>query len=152
MSVDNITAFQGEVMLLQWAESNTRGRTVTFLLQEDGDSHPFRDFTVKSGKKAGQRFAMVLVQIDDNEEPVERTPSQLAYLLCRDEQFWGWAQKWSLDDICSEESARAFILNACKVDSRSKLDTNLTARSTWEAVIWGPFTRWRAEQTEVRLD
>ena len=66
MEMRNSIAFEGEIMLLQWAESSTRGRTATFLLDNEGESHPFRDFTIKSGKRAGQRFMCVLVQIGDD--------------------------------------------------------------------------------------
>lgn len=140
--IDKIVCYSDEAMLLGWAESNTRGRTVTFLLPETGDEHPFRHFTVKSGKRAGQRFLLTLVQLDDDERPVEKTPSQLAFLLCQDEQFWFWANERSFDTIDNEQAARAFILTACKIDSRSKLDTNMHARATWEATIYQPYRKY----------
>lgn len=143
MTTEKIIAHQSEVMMLNWAESNTRGRTVTFLLPEDGDTHPLRDFTVKSGKKAGQRFMMVLVQIDDDEQPVEKKPSQLAFLLCQDEQFWHWINERSFVTIDSEESCRFHVLQTCGIDSRSKLDSKPSARSTWEAMFYKPFSKYR---------
>lgn len=73
---DEIIAYQGELMLLGWKESHNGGRTVTFLLPEDDVEHPFKPFTVKSGKVAGQRFMAVLVQIDDAEQPVQQRPKR----------------------------------------------------------------------------
>lgn len=140
---EKIVCFSDESMLLAWAESNTRGRTVTFLLPEEGDEHPMKHFTVKSGKRAGQRFLLTLVQLDDDERPVERTPSQIAFLLCQDEAFWHWANERSFDTIDNEEAARAYILTACGIDSRAKLDKNVQARAVWEAMIYRPFTKHR---------
>lgn len=142
-TAEKVVCFNDEAMLIGWAESNTRGRTVTFLLQEEGEEHPFRHFTVKSGKRAGQRFLMTLVQLDDDETPVEKTPAQLAYLISKDPQFWHWANERSFDEVTSEAAARAFILTACGIDSRAKLDTNSKARAAWEAVIWRPFNKYR---------
>lgn len=140
---DQLVAYQGEVMLLGWAETNSRGRTVTFQLGDEGDAHPFREHKVRSGKIAGQRYMMVLVEIGDDEKPVVKTPSQLAYMLCKDEQFWHFANERSFVTVDSEEAARSYILEACGVDSRSRLDTNLTARAHWEALVWQPFQKYR---------
>jgi hypothetical protein len=149
MSTEKIVAFKGETMLLAWAESNTRGRTVTFQLPEEGDEHPFRHMTVKSGKRAGQRFAMVLVQIDDDERPVEKTPSQMAFLLCRDEQFWHWASERSFAQVDDEESAKFYLLetlsaaSGIEVNSRSQIDKNPTVRAAYEMQIERPFNEYR---------
>lgn len=142
---EKIIAFQGDAMLLNWAESNTRGRTVTFLLDNEAESHPFRDFTVKSGKKAGQRFAMVLVQLDDDEQPVVKTPSQIAYLWCKDQQFWHFLNERSFMSIASEDEARAFVCETCKVKSRGDIDKQHHARALWEAMIAGPYQKHRME-------
>ena len=146
MMNEKTVAFSGETMLLNWAESNTRGRTVTFLLGEEAEAHPFRDSTVKSGKKAGQRYMMVLVQINDDETVVERTPSQLAFLLCKDPAFWHWATEHSFITVDGEESARQHILETCKVKSRGDLDKAGAGHMLWQAMIWQPFNAYRDAQ------
>lgn len=73
--IKQVIAYQGEMFLLGWSESHNNGRKVTFQLPEDTDEHPFKRFTVKNGKRAGQRFAVVLVQIGDDEEPVIQQPA-----------------------------------------------------------------------------
>lgn len=138
-----IVAYQNEVMLLQWGESNTRGRTVTFLLPDDGDAHPFREFTTKGGKKAGQRFAAVLVQLNDDETPVEKTPSQMAYLMCKDQMFWDWINESSFVTVCSEDDARSFVCETCKVKSRGEIDRQGHAKALWDAMIYTPYTAYR---------
>lgn len=68
--IKQVIAYQGEMMLAGWTESHNGGRKVTFWLPDDTPEHPFKAFTAKAGKVAGQRFAVVFVQIDDNEQPV----------------------------------------------------------------------------------
>jgi hypothetical protein len=141
-----MVAFQGEVMLLGWADSSTRGRTVTFLLDEDADAHPFKDFTIKSGKRSGQRFMCVLVEINEDEQPVkqEQRNSQLAYLWCNDAEFLFWSKAKDSSD------ARERMLKACKVNSRGQLDTG-DAAVAFESLIKQPFLRWRQTKNQVEL-
>lgn len=141
MTTDQIIAFQGEVLLLNWGDTSTRGRTVTFQLSDEGEEHPFKHFTI--GKKNGRRFAAVFVEIGDDERPVEKTPSQIAYLLCRDEMFQHFLGERSFVPINDEASARAHILEGCGIKSRSQLDTNIGARAQWDATIYQPWLRHR---------
>lgn len=138
--------FHGEIMLLGWADSSTRGRTVTFLLTEDSDSHPFKDFTIKSGKRSGQRFMCALAEIGDDEQPVrqEQRNSQLAYLWCGDPDFLFWAKAKGAED------ARERMLKACGVSSRGQLDTG-DAAVAFEQKIKGPFMKWRSEKNAIPL-
>jgi hypothetical protein len=142
-TTEKLVCFNDEAMLLAWGDSSTRGRTVTFLLSDDGDEHPFRHFTIKSGKRAGQRFRMVLVQVDDDERPVEKKPSQIAFLLCQDQQFWHFLNERSFTVIDSEAQAREYVLEGCGITSRSQLDTMPAARAAWEAVFYRPFCKYR---------
>jgi hypothetical protein len=148
---EKIVFWQGETQLLQWSETNTRGRTITLQLNEDDEAHPFKHTAVKHGKTAGKRFIAVFVQIDDDEQPVEKTPSQLAYLWCKDPAFWAWADDRSFDTIDNEDAARAYVLTACGVKSRGDIDRNPTARATWEAVIYEPFRAHREATIGVKI-
>lgn len=143
MSPEKI-AFQGEMQLLSWGDTSTRGRTVTFLLPEEGPEHPFKHAREKKGKTAGARYMAVLVQIGDDEQPVSKTPAQMAFLLCRDETFQFFLSERSFCEINSEETARAHILEVCGIPSRSKLDTDPGARSTWLTAIYNPWTAYQA--------
>lgn len=146
---EKTTFWHGEVQLLGWSETNTRGRTITLQLNEDEDTHPFKYSNTKSGKTSGKRFAVVFVEIGDDEQPVEKTPAQMAFLYCKDQEFWQWANEYSFDSIDSEDAARAHILNTCGISSRGQLDTNPKARATWEAMIYAPFNAWRKERFAV---
>ncbi len=145
MSQTNI-AFQGEIMLLNWAESSTRGRTVTFLLSEDGESHPFKDFTIRQGKRAGQRFMAVLVQIDDNEQPVQQPTqrlSQTAAVMCKDPEFWTWASSRTFDPVNTEDTARQFMLDIVGIQSRGELDRDASAADRFNRLVVMPFSAHR---------
>jgi hypothetical protein len=78
MSDDQIIAYSGEMMLAGWTESHNGGRKVTFWLSDDSAEHPFKRFTSRAGKVAGQRFMVAFVQLDDNEQPVDQEAAQKA--------------------------------------------------------------------------
>lgn len=66
--------FSDEMMLLHWGESSTSDRTATFKLPDYGvELHPFKRFPVKdgNGKAGGKKFMAVVVEINDDEMPVE---------------------------------------------------------------------------------
>jgi hypothetical protein len=148
---DRKIAFQGEMMLLQWAESSTRGRTVTFLLDETGEQHPFREFSIKSGKRAGQRFMAVLVELDENDQPVEQQMklSQQAFIFCNDPQFWEWANERTFDNIDNADAARAFILNLLRITSRSQIDSDPEVADGFKRLILQPFNAYRKVELKI---
>ncbi len=149
-------AFQGELMLLNWSESSNRGRTVTFLLGEEGESHPFRDATIKNGKRAGQRYMAVLVQMGEDEQPVqqEQKLSNVAGMLCRDQLFWRFASERSFDTIDSEDGARIWLCSGAGINSRSQLDAkggNNPAADWFRTQVLVPFEAYRQGVTNVKV-
>ena len=132
---DTPIAWQGEAMLLNWQESSTRGRTITLLLPEDDETHPFKDFGIKSGKRAGQRFMAVFVQLTDDDQPQEKPLSQDAGALCRDTDFWVWANGQTLDTINSEQTARDWLCERLSISSRSELATDRRAASEYRQLV-----------------
>lgn len=62
--------FAGEVQLRRWSESNTQGVQVTFALADSSDLEKFRGLD-------GRRFMAVLVQIGDDEQPVDVRSSDI---------------------------------------------------------------------------
>jgi hypothetical protein len=144
-ATDPIIAFQGEVQLLGWSETNTRGRTITLQLDNSTEGHPFATAVSKSGKKSGTRYQIVMVEIGDDERPVEKTPSQMAFLLCKDRAFQHFLNERSFATVDSEDSARACICEGCGVTSRSQLDTNPAARSAWLQQFYNPWTAKQAK-------
>lgn len=123
-----------ETMLLQWAESSTRGRTITLLLPEDIETHPFRDYTIKSGKRAGQRFMAVFVEINDDETPVKPVSTE-AVMLCKQREFWDWAssQQWAV--VSNEEEAIDWLYARLGIKSRSELNTDEHALNRYRLMV-----------------
>lgn len=116
-------AYRGEMMLLSWSETSTRGRTVTFLLPEETETHPFRDYALKSGKRAGQRFAAILVELTDGEEAErhEQSPVAQAALMCKDPVFWRFASERGFDRVTNEQEAATWLRRFLTVNSRSEI-------------------------------
>ncbi len=146
-SLSSIIAYRGELMLTGWSDTSTRGRTVTFLVPEDSPEHPFKSFQLRQGKRSGTRFMAVLVQIGDDELPVEQqqqthTLSQQAAILCKDPRFYHWCTEHSFDTVTNEDGARYFILSLCQIVSRSELDKNTRAANTFTSQILNPFTEY----------
>jgi hypothetical protein len=88
----------------------------------------------------------VLYQLNDDEtvkEPTQPTLSQVAAMLCKDDQFWQWASERSFDDIHSEDGARVFLLSKYQINSRSEFDhdAKLGQRFVQEIVL--PFNEYR---------
>lgn len=71
-----VPTFQGELQLAGWSESHNGGCKVTFWLADPSDLDAFRSLTVRKGNTAGHRLAAVLVEIGDDERPVDRQPSE----------------------------------------------------------------------------
>lgn len=155
MNLEGKIAFHGELQLLGWSETNTRGRTVTFQVDGDDVDHPFKTFTTRKGKVAGHRFAVVMVEIDDNEQPVEQKKagmklSQMAAALGKSPQFLEWADEECWDfSVEDEASARRFVLSQCNIQSRSELDTNSEAEQLFRSRILEPFQQWEQVPHEV---
>jgi hypothetical protein len=99
-----IPTFSGEIQLAGWSESHTGGCKVTFWLQSTEDLEPFRALTVRKGNTAGHRFMAALVEIGDDEQPVQPTVkdslthekpkggalAKLAGMWCNDPEFFSF--------------------------------------------------------------
>lgn len=141
-------SFHGVLQLLDWSESK-RGRKVVFEVLDDPENpsevHPFREFTTKAKGVAGQMFAAALVHFDpatdkavDTAEAdriralpphVETQPkrdmknSNLAGMLCRDPDFWCYADRPNGFRVTDEATAREWMLKAHGVKSRADFDS-----------------------------
>ena len=112
-----------EVMLWRWSDG-PNGMTVTFQLDPNLPDHPFKG--VPWGK-GGQRFAMALAKIADDETVEEKTAGEKAVIragiLCKDPEFQRWLMSlsegiWVLPE---ESSAAHFLYKHCEILSRREL-------------------------------
>lgn len=130
----------------RWSDSSTQGVQVTFALPDTESLEPLKH-------KAGKRFMAVLVEIGDDEQPVQPMPTKVGPLCreaveyCKDAEFQRWAlERADLVGTPNEMLARDVILGFCAVESRKDLDTVATAGEKFRALIRAPYMRWRREQ------
>lgn len=136
-------AFQGEVMLAGWSQTHNGGAKVTFWLADDTDLEAFKAMTVAKGKTAGQRLALVAVEIGDDEQP-KAQPEQkggelakLAAMFCQQPEFW---------EFCGQSNAAeaaAWIRVVCHVPSRADLDHNPAAAKLFHDRVRKPYLESR---------
>jgi hypothetical protein len=141
--------FSDEVQLAGWSDSHNSGAKVTFWLKDPEQLAAFRGMTERKGKTAGQRLAMVLVEINDDEtlgspQPEKEKPGPLCMLAvqwCKDENFQGWLLEPSRRFVSLdwEKDARAMLLHKCQIQSRRDLDTNPEAANLFQTLIRTPF-------------
>lgn len=136
-------AFQGEVMLAGWSQTHNGGAKVTFWLQDDTDLEAFKAMTVAKGKTAGQRLALVAVEIGDDEQP-KAQPEQkggelakLAGMFCQQPEFWEFCRADDADE------ARDWILGVCGIQSRRDLDHNPKAAQLFHDRVRKPYMETR---------
>lgn len=77
-------AFVIEAMLCSWSDSPA-GRKVTFLLPDNGEDHPFKH--LKAGTKYGQRLALSMALISDDETETPVVQPEAAQATPADENY-----------------------------------------------------------------
>lgn len=137
-------AFQGEVMLAGWSQTHNGGAKVTFWLSDEDDLDAFKAMTVAKGKTAGQRLALVAVEIGDDEQPKPQPEppkggelAKLAGMFCQSVHFWEFCRADDADE------ARDWILRVCGVQSRRDLDHNPTAAQLFHDRVRKPYLESR---------
>jgi len=61
-----------ELMLCAWKDSSSIGQSVTFWLDDEPETHPFCGCQPRRGQIPGDQFALVLVEINDDEQPIDQ--------------------------------------------------------------------------------
>lgn len=134
-------AFQGEMMLAGWTQNHNSGTKVSFWINDE-DLEAFKHLTARKGRTAGQRFMAVLVQIGDDEQPIEsgqdkpaeRTRNALtlsAVNVCKAEAFQEFVSEaagWRPSEPDERENQAAdYLRDYCRIESRRELDNSPTA-------------------------
>jgi hypothetical protein len=145
-----VPTFAGEMQLAGWSESHTSGCKVTFWLQSPDDLEAFRALTVRKGNTAGHRFMAALVEIGDDEQPVQPKPeplpqpekpkggplAKLAGMWCNDPEF----QKWT--GMETADKATRLIYDVCHIESRAELDHDPVAAEQFHKAFRGPYSKY----------
>jgi len=138
------------------AEKPIELRKVGFRQSRDGDVisfalHPDEDTEHLSLPKVGTRFGAVIVQLADDDRPVEkRKPHPLvqrAGILCNDPQFQafilsGWPLDWGATDGSFVERAAHVLRMVCGIQSRKELVANHEAAAAFED-LYDRFEKWK---------
>jgi len=159
-----------EVYLAAWSRrvessSGTTDGWVKFYLPDDDlldKLSAFGDDAARGTKKAGGKlFKMILVEVDEIDEPVGvNLPkplklSQWAALLCKDPMFYEFLKGFHtpmIDLMRSsgvkfepdiEKRCAQVIRFGCSVDSRSMLDDNALAAETFNDAFYNPFKQYK---------
>ncbi len=143
--------FSGEMQLAGWSESHTGGCKVTFWLSSPDELAAFRTLTVRKGNTAGQRFMAALVEIGDDELPVQPVAdmgipitgkpkggplSIEAAAMCRNPEYLKWI------DLQTEQTAAEAMRHRLHIESRSQLDHDAQAAVDFVRLYRGPFLKY----------
>lgn len=158
--------FSGEVQLAGWTDSHNGGAKVTFWLPERSQLDVFAGLTARKGNTAGHRFAMVLVEIGDDEQPVvQETPrpdettmpppggplSRLAGLWCQDPAFQAWVAtqegfgaviRTAPPGMQPDDMAKLVVRAVCNVQSRAEIDHSPEAAALFHNQIRLPYSAY----------
>lgn len=164
--------FHGEVQLAGWSDTHTGGAKVTFWLPDAESLEVFKGLTAKKGNVAGHRFAAVLVEIGEDDQPVIQhhiadagkevkggALAKWAGILCNDQLFYRWVMPvydrvmgghgYGSGDVdpdsfgSKSEFCRHCVLVICKIKSRAELDHNHEAGRIFRENIMAPFSEWK---------
>jgi len=137
--------FSDEMKLMGYGESDSSGAWIKCqILPEDLDK--FR------GLK-GQRFAVTMVMIGDDEKPTKAAEKKkdrnvhlrlTAIELCENNDFHVYLAQTKTDMVgCQQEDAILWLRDECGIKSRSELDRNTGAAGAF-ARIRQDFMEWKA--------
>lgn len=130
--------FSGEVQFRRYSDTSTQGASIVLALPDRAELEAFVG-------KEGKRFMAVLVEIGDDEQPVQQpepakpprsrqTPSQWLAMRCAEPAFWEFLR--SLRNVPmvvgSEISAALLVRDILKVASRAECDTDPEAFKRWD--------------------
>jgi hypothetical protein len=140
--------FSGEVQFRRYSDTSTQGQQIVLTL---ADREALSVFIGKEGK----RFACVLVEIGDDEMPVEpvkparkdtRGPlCKEACDLCAMRDFWEYVCSQGVE-CRGEHDAKEYVLGFCGVETRKELDSKEEAAEHFRRGIRVPFIRWQRER------
>ena len=132
-----------EVMLCDWQENPNSGAWVKFKLPDETHLQIYRGkYRTGRTKGFGQRYQMILIEINDDETPMQPEPavkprklSQIAGGLCHDAKFRAWCEV-QYGEPCPDDAAAAqLIREVCGIESRAHLDVNEEAAKVFRELL-----------------
>lgn len=134
--------YAGEVRVVRSSYTSKNGPTITLALHDI-------DELGKVASLDGKRFMVALVQIGDDEQPVEAPElkggelAKLAGRWCSDPEFWEWLNQFHSGDLVdSEKRAAELVRDICNISSRARLDHDKFAAARFNDLIREPYRAW----------
>jgi hypothetical protein len=151
--------YNGEAQLLAWSNTHNAGPKITVALPNEEALDRFKALTLKSGKQAGQRLALAVVAVGDDEKPIvqELVPSRevlgmgvlakTAAMMCANPDFQRWlvrtfptiAEEVASEGQSTTELSAEIVRSVCCVGSRAELDTNDIAATIFHTKVRKPY-------------
>jgi len=148
-----------EVQLLDYGESSGTGEWIKVRFPDYGHVVKFRGKDKASKTKCGQRYTLMMIEIQDDETPVNQDKRERlehaeevkggkhsirAARRCRSLEFIAWINEmYDVNpDIKDEEAAKNYIYHRCGITSRRQLDHNEEALQKFNELD-SEFIKWR---------
>lgn len=133
--------FQGEVQFRRYSDTSTQGASIVLAL-------PDRDELAAFIGKEGRRFMAVLIEVGDDEQPVQPVSvpkiGPLGYWLvcrCNEPEFWAFLNE--LGYVCNNGAdAAAIVKIIAQVKSRKDVDGDAGAEYRCNQSIRYPYQKW----------
>lgn len=134
--------YKDELQFVRYGDGSRTGPTVTFRL-------PDREFLNSFIGREGKRFAAVLIEIGDDETPVEPQQekpkggllAQWCAMRCKEPDFRAWlSEEFGTEDIVDEEVAKKFICSTLHIESRAEIDSNDLTSHLFKRLIMEPWS------------
>lgn len=157
-------ALASEVQFIDGAYSVGGGTWIKFFCPEKEILDKFEGVDKHSKTKQGARYVMMLVEIQDDETPVNQQNrrriekeelikggplSKRAGILCNDPDYLGYLilQKHIAkgEKKAMVEAAEVYVRDMCGVTTRKLLDQDKEAARKFRVFVLEPFIRWHAE-------
>lgn len=133
-----IPTFSGEVQFRRYSDTSTQGASIVLSLADRDELSAFIG-------KEGKRFMAVLVEVGDDEKPVEPKLGPLAYWLvlrCQEREFWAMLNCDYQFAVTNAEEAASAVKGLLKIQSRKEIDGDPKTEADFHRLIRGPYSRW----------
>ena len=128
-----VNLYKDEAIIRNVSYSASGGHKVTLEVDPEG-------WEALKAAGVSTRCAMVLVEIDNNDAPVDqprkpKSRAEMAGILCNDERFWEYILHPAAPR--TSQSAVEAVRSYCGVTTRTKLNTDPAAAAKWEELANG---------------
>ncbi len=154
--------FTGEVMFAAWHDTSTQGQTVKFWLDNESTRHPFDGFTARGRTNTGSMFAVILVELGEDDQPVDQTAektieeahkpkqalSSQAHLMVTSDLFVQYVRECAVlksGTKVTPDVAKRWVKHKLSIESLSDLDRDAEKAKVFHEKIRRPFARWNGE-------